>query len=500
MLRKITLCLVSVPLLILSFPKTDFWILAWIALIPFFMAVDNERPRASFGIGYGTGFLFFLGMFFWLRYVTYLGMFLMVAYFALYFAVFAYVYALWQKEKFLNRLFFLSSAWVALEYIRGHLLSGLNWVSLAHSQYKNLIFLQSADITGAAGLSFLIVMVNLFLKEIFLDTKGKINFDRPERNLSVGIVGVVLILTFAHGVYHLQKHNGTAKIKIAVIQPNIPLSIHWDLSRRAEIVDKHINLTSQALSDGPGLIVWSETAFPGLVDDAPQLFEKIKHFAGQIQIPILMGVITTDGLRYFNSAVLISKDGTVTKQYDKLHLVPFGEYIPFRKTFPLLEKIVPIDDFTAGSEYTLFSIQKYHVAALICFEDTIPELARHFTRRGADLLINITNDAWFGDTKAPFLHLANSVFRAVENRRALVRSANTGVSAFVDTHGRIIDSVKTAEGKKVDIEGVSVAEVAFNTEQTFYSKFGDVFTYLCFGCILWGIGNRVFKGRVKYGT
>ena len=172
--------------------------------------------------------------------------------------------------------------------------------------------------------------------------------------------------------------------------------------------------------------------------------------------------------------------------YDKIHLVPFGEYLPLRPILGWVTKIVPIDDFNPGKAYKVFSLapsnKKFGV--LICFEDTLGYLRRQFALAGADLFVNMTNDAWFKDTKAPFLHLQAAVFGCVENHRSLVRAANTGVSGLVDPWGRIITTVVDGQDKKTFIEGVAWGSLPIDHEKTFYTKFGDIFTYGCFLCIL----------------
>jgi apolipoprotein N-acyltransferase len=171
-----------------------------------------------------------------------------------------------------------------------------------------------------------------------------------------------------------------------------------------------------------------------------------------------------------------------------------------------LADIVPIDDFTAGREYTLFPVsartgqivaERKSFAILICFEDTVAELSREFVNRGAHLLVNITNDAWFKDTKAPFLHLQASVFRTVENRRSLIRAANTGVSGYIDPAGRIAGLVKDAGGKVTYVSGYAITAPPLASTRTFYTKCGDIFTYLCFGCILLGIIRKVQADELK---
>ena len=207
---------------------------------------------------------------------------------------------------------------------------------------------------------------------------------------------------------------------------------------------------------------------------------------------------------YYNTAILLSKDGEVLQQYKKIHLVPFGEYIPLRPLFPFLEHIVPIADFTAGGEYAVFDFPQKEGAktrgngrsfsVLICFEDTIAGIARQFVRRGAGLLVNMTNDAWFKDTKAPFMHAQASVFRSVENRRPLVRAANTGVSCSIDASGRMVQAVADERGKKTYVSGYAIMKVRFGRQETFYTRYGDVFVLACAG-LLWTVVRRrkIFK-------
>jgi apolipoprotein N-acyltransferase len=204
-----------------------------------------------------------------------------------------------------------------------------------------------------------------------------------------------------------------------------------------------------------------------------------------------LGVVAEEGEKYYNSALLISAQGDFMGRYDKYHLVPFGEFLPLRKELPFLADLVPIDDFSSGHKAKTLQLPagdrtvKFSVA--ICFEDTLAYVVRHFVRNGAELLLNMTNDAWFQDSKEPFMHLQAAVFRTVETRRSLVRSANTGISCHVDPYGRILGYVQNVRGKKTYVDGTTTFNVALNTSETLYTKLGDVFTYLCFVCILWTV-------------
>ena len=213
--------------------------------------------------------------------------------------------------------------------------------------------------------------------------------------------------------------------------------------------------------------------------------DEIRQTALRWQVPILIGSVAQEDGHYYNSAFLIGADGQIQGRYDKIHLVPFGEYLPLRPILGWINNFVPLDDFTSGKTYKIFSVtggqKKFGV--LICFEDTLGYLRRNFTTAGAEFFVNMTNDAWFKDTKAPFLHLQAAVFGCVENRRSLVRAANTGVSALVDPDGRIVQVVHDGQGKKAFVEGTSLGHTPFKSGKDFLYKIRRCFYYRCVFCV-----------------
>lgn len=478
-------------LLILAFPKMDIWPLAWIGLVPLLRNLDGQTPSRAFARAYLCGILFFGGTLYWLIHVTLPGMVLLVAYLAVYFGLFGVGYTFFAGSKTIWKFFGIASLWTLLEFTRAHFLTGFGWASLGYSQYKNILFIQVADLTGVYGVSFLIVLGNLLFKEILDGIREKPNAHKLKFISPLAIPVLVLVLALGYGVIRLMivrraQIQPAPQASIAVIQANIPQLMKWYDPAWPDIMARYKILTEAAAKEKPDLIIWPETSYPGILWEDKELFDELRGFVARLGVPLLVGAIVEEGDRYYNTAILLSKNGEILRQYRKVHLVPFGEYIPLRFLFPFLEHIVPIADFTAGEEYTVFKLwdDGKLFSVLICFEDTLGGLTRQFVQQGAGLLVNMTNDAWFHDTKEPYMHAQASVFRSVENRRPLVRAANTGVSCSIDASGRMVRAVADERGKKTYVSGYAVMKVRFDQQKTFYTRYGDVFVLACAGCLL----------------
>jgi apolipoprotein N-acyltransferase len=321
------------------------------------------------------------------------------------------------------------------------------------------------------------MMVNAAIWKIVF--RGQGTEDRGQKYFIADMLFVVLSVIFVlgYGFFKLNLNPDPCTlnpVKISLIQGDIPQHQKWDENFRASILERYETLTKAAAKDEPDLIIWPETSAPGVIGEEPELLTGILDLAKEVKRPLLIGVVTSRDAHYYNSAILISPDSETLQQYDKLHLVPFGEYVPLERRFPFLRNLigVPIGDFTSGKEYTIFKSQvtprlrsgqasqksQVRFSTLICFEDTIPEMSRKFVKNGAQFLVNITNDAWFMESSAPYQHAAASVFRAVENRVPVVRVANTGLSCFIDHYGRIYD--KVSDGKKdIFVVGYKTGEI-----------------------------------------
>jgi apolipoprotein N-acyltransferase len=503
MIGRIFLAVISALLLVLSFPGFNMGFLALVGMVPLFFALDGKKAGEAFIISYVAGAVFFLGTVWWLIHVTLPGMIVLVLYLALFFGLFGALASLGlsQSRHMSDRalsyisLFLIPAAWVTCEWLRSHLFGGFGWVALGYSQSSSLSLIQIADITGVYGVSFLIVMINV---AIFITLKGQ-QEKEVVMELSMFIAILIAFICLGYGYFRMNNVFTGEKVRVGVVQGNIPQDEKWDQVFRDKIMDKYESLTKKLALSKPDLIVWPETSVPGFVATEPDLLERMKKLAVEVKEPILVGTLREDLKvkdRYYNSASLFLPDGSIAATYDKIHLVPFGEYIPLKNIFSFVEKIAPapIGDVSKGKEHTIFSFlikrtakdknatvrftKKVNFACLICFEDMFPSISREFVRKGAYFLVNITNDAWYKKTAAAWQHTQGSVFRAVENRVAVVRATNTGVSCFIDQKGKVVDFIND-NGKALFVDGYHTDEIVMANIRTLYNKYGDIFAYLC---------------------
>lgn len=486
-LRNYLLAILSGILLTLSFSPNDYFsFAAWFALVPLLMGVQNTSPSNAFRLGLISGLAHYLTLLYWIVVVlehygnlniliALFSLLLLSLYLSLYTALF-FTLASRLGDSWRDP-FLMACYWVGLEYLKAHLLTGFPWCLIGYSQYELLPIIQVADLFGVYGISFLIVLVNGLLFRIF-------------RRLPLGGVGTIfkwelpvvfllLMATWSYGHYRIpwiQVHGqGTHPVKAALVQANIDQSVKWDPAYQQATIDTYFRLTRSTRSFHPDLIVWPETA-------VPFFFQEQSTFSqGMISLAEESGAILVFGspayarhgraVSYFNRAYLIAPKSREILDYDKNHLVPFGEYVPFKKYLPFIHRLVEAaGDFASGERVTPLKTGDLSLGVLICFEAIFPEMARAVVKDGANVLVNLTNDAWFGRTSAPYQHLRMAVFRAIENRRPMIRAANTGFSAVVAPTGAIQSQ------SDLFVEEVlkdSVTPAAFPL--TFYTRFGDLF-------------------------
>ncbi len=488
--------LLSGLLLVLSFPTVDLFPLAWIALVPLLLFLYHKEDHwTAFKSGFYFGLVYFFGTLYWIYHsihfygaVPFVPSFLLILvlcmYFSLYPAFFALLYSANLKRTDMPALVAAPLLWTTLEFLRSYVLGGFPWSSLGYSQYTFLPLIQIADITGVYGVSFLIVAVNAAIVDVILFKQR--HKERPLASLLPTIsgfiaLGLFIVFTLSYGVYRLHQHRSGTVVKAAVIQGNIEQDKKWDPSYQQAVINQYRDLSFSAARERPELIVWPETAVPFFYRTDKELTAYMVSFEQQLNSYLLFGsVLAKDrsdmpksaATRYTNSALLLDKNGTITYIYDKIHLVPFGEFLPLRPLLSFVDLTGAIGDFVPGESYTKAVTPFGSFGTVICYEIIFPGLVRKFYTNGGDFIVTITNDAWFGKTPGPYQHFSMAVFRAIENRKPVIRSANTGISGFIDSCGRIL--------AKTDLFTRTYLVSSVKTDRTLspYTKYGDIFSYL----------------------
>jgi apolipoprotein N-acyltransferase len=484
---RLSLPLLSAILLILSQPPVSLFPLAYVALVPLLFSLEQGKHRQNFLSGFGAGAMAYTGLVYWVIVAmnTYGGisiplavliLALLVLYVGLYVGLAAWLTS-WLETSLRIPLYVgLPILWVLCEYWRSIFLSGFPWSYLAHSQHNFLLMVQVVSLTGSYFLSFLIVAVNCI---VFLLLRRK-----RVSLLYMFLIAALMAASLTFG-YVRMKDKVEAALTTTIVQGNVLQDVKWDEAFKAKTVRTYSQL-SQQQSGSVDLVIWPETAMPFVfgVEPAGSIVAALSE---TLSTNLLFGTLSRDGQgRFYNSAYIYGKKGELVGRYDKVHLVPFGEYTPLRHYFPFLEKIsVATGDFFSGKGHEPISTELGKVGLLICYEGGFPGITMETARKGAQVFVNITNDAWFGRSSAPYQHLAFYVFRAVETDRFVLRAANTGVSAIIDPRGRTTS--------RTGIFETAVLKGAFGMRdgQTFYVRHGDYFVLLCLlllvGLILRGL-------------
>ncbi|MEA3470857.1 MAG: apolipoprotein N-acyltransferase, partial [Thermodesulfobacteriota bacterium] len=366
--------------------------------------------------------------------------------------------------------------WTILEYGKSQLLTGFPWENLGHSLYEQLSLIQIADITGIYGITFLIVFINCLLFDL-LTVKVK------KTLLTEFVVGALLLLVvLGYGFYRVNDIETAARnidpVNVSLVQGNIDQSMKWDPLYQSKTLDLYRRLSMEAAESNPRIIVWPETAAPFFFQDNIHKRDDVLNLAETAGSYLLFGSPSyerKDGRNYLkNSAYLVSPSKEILGRYDKVHLVPFGEYVPLKEFLFFIDKLVAgAGDFIPGDGFRPLMVEGKKAGVLVCYEGIFPEIGREYKKNGADLFVNITNDAWYGRTSAPYQHLSMIAFRAVENRVPIVRAANTGISAIISPTGKIVS--KTPLFKRAILNG----NVKIFDYDTFYTRYGDLFVYIC---------------------
>lgn len=537
----------SSGLLWASFPPVGWSPLAWVALLPLLCLIRIEQPTAAmYRMAYLSGLCFWIPALQWMRLghpTMYIAWMALAGYLACYTPAF-----LWMSRVAVHRLrlplaLAAPLVWTGLELLRGHLFTGFGWYYLGHTQHRWIELIQMSDITGAYGVSFAVACVAACVSELIpttwlhrcrlipeMEAARCRSAVTPRRMLVRGVcVGVLLASVIGYGYVRRAQRPLLAGPRVALVQASIPAVVDPSPQENPQIYQKHTNLTRLAVAGQADVIVWPEGMFRWplvLTPEGATLAEVSKkhpqyplermHADGAVSrelnglstkagAALVIGLTTIDPslakVRMYNSAQAVKPGEGLSARYDKMHRVPFGEYIPLAETLPFLKSFTPYADETglaAGAKPVAFEHKGVRFASVICFEDTVPHVVRRCVRelnaevdpktgktRKVDVLLNLSNDGWFHGSSEHDQHLITSVFRAVECRLPLARAANMGISAIIDSDGVIRKQAEDLEtGRSKQIEAVVIADVPLDSRRSLYLAGGDWFAGLCLVCCL----------------
>jgi apolipoprotein N-acyltransferase len=492
----------------LAFPKFDLNLLAWVALIPLLYAVEGQRLRAVFGYSMLQGLVFYVLSLYWAviplhtfadapMWMAVGPMLLLAAVEALFVAGTMLAAILVSRPLRIPLLLTLPIAWAAVEWLRTFFPIGFPWNLVGYAAYRNLGLIQFAEITGVYGVSALIVFFNAVIYTVMSAPASANRLKVRSLSALTGLMVAAMVFSGLR-ISQLEQQKYDGKLKIAMVQGNIPQSIKWDPNFRPASFKVYVDQTMRAAQEHPDLIAWPEAAaafyvqpndyYPlaALASDR-EYRDRLLELARDAHTPILFGA---PALRFgpteidsFNRAYLVSAEGKIVDYYDKIDLAPFAEYVPARSLFGFFvhKVVVGLGEFVPGQGQPLFNVKGARLAVLICYEGIFPDLSRRAVAQGANVLLNITNDAWYGNSSAPYQLLAMSALRSVETHTPMVRVANTGISAVIQPDGDI--TART----ELFTRGTEIRTIQWRRGRTIYTVVGDLFAETCFGLSVIGL-------------
>jgi apolipoprotein N-acyltransferase len=480
-------------------------VVAWVALAPLLVALAGASGWRALRLGYVTGAVSSLGLLYWTALVVVqygglalpVGVAIMVALclaFSIFHALFGWATARLALSFGPAGLLGAPFVWVGLELLRTHTFFEFPWCLLGYSQHDSLPFIQIASLGAVYAVSFLVAASASVLAFLVVETR------KGRRAAALATLVVLVGGAFAWGARQLKRPiRETGRVVVGLVQGGVRQEDKWVPENAWANVGRHLELTRQAAARGARLVVWPESAVPFLFDEEPGLAGLLRETVRREGIYLFFGnddrEAAPDGEeRIYVGAKLLAPTGEIVYRYRKMHLVPFGEYVPLKAVFTLggrfaAKLVQEVSDFTPGKHAATGEVDGHRIGGYICYEAIFPALVRRFSAQGAELLVNVTNDAWYGTTSAPYQHLAMAAFRAVENGRYMVRAANTGITAVVDPRGRVLDETRLFE------RTLLVREVPFVAQTTFYARHGDVFAWGCAAAALALVAATLRRSR-----
>ncbi len=475
----------SAILLIVSFPDFNLWPLAWVGLTPLFIVIARRpAPGRTFLMGWLAGAVFFYGSCHWLTFsmIHYGGIPGWIAYLlllpapligGLFFGAFASGLARIIKKWGTGALFLAPLLWPSLEWAR-LLLIGQLWNAVGYSQAFQPALIQAARWGGVYLVGALVVSVNATVAFLLLKRSARA---MAMAGFALAVMATVIFMSYQVSRPEPKASSKQPEVAVVALQPNVPMTLVKSADEIQSLIDRHVSISRSALDrlpeDGrPRLVIWPESPMNFTYGNDPRLRELLLRFATTNQTALIFNtqeLAPNEGI--YNSAVLVNQEGRMIAQYDKIRLMPFGEYVPLPSWMPGANSVGAIvGDFTPGSKFTLMKVDSIQAGVFICIESAYPNIARGLTRAGADVLINISNDGYLGPTAVMRQHLANAVFRAVENGKPMLRVTNSGISAYITSNGEVRDAT---QGFQTDVRTWSIARA--DSAATFYSRRGDLF-------------------------
>jgi apolipoprotein N-acyltransferase len=490
----LSLAILSGVLLALSFPKFGHPSVAWLALAPLWLAAWHVRRRHAgyaFLLGWVAGVVYFAGTLYWLvRVMTVFGglstplamivAFLLMAYLALFPGFAAWAVARACRTFGAGALLAAPAAWAAGELGRTYIWSGFPWALLGYSQVPVLPIAQAASLVGVYGVSMLLAGSSAALVYAFVAPR--------RRFIPAGVLAAVVAVTGVWGAARIREGallgEGTS-IRVGVVQGNFSQEEKWDPRLRDVIMSRYLNLSRSAIGEGAAFILWPESSLPFYFEHDQEGVAPLRRLAREGRAAFLVGSDQIEPVtfvagprapeardRYYNAAFLVGPDGATAGVYRKMHLVPFGEYVPLKDLLFFVQPIVEaVSDFSPGDQPAILKVGDHLASTAICYEVVYPRLIAGFVDRGSELLTTITNDAWFGRSSAAYQHWDQAVMRSIEQGRYLARAANTGISGFADPYGRVLAATPLFE------PAVRVGELRFLEGRTVYGRIGDSVAY-----------------------
>lgn len=471
-----------------------FW-LSWVSFVPLFYVIitaSGDRFRYAIGRGFLFGFIYHICIYYWflwfypLDYVNLTDGSSVAVVLLAWFGISAVHGALWCIPTVFCHIVSktsknpcLLSAVAILGILAAQKLTEIGelsfpWARVSLGQYKATALIQSASLFGIDGVDMLLLTFNALLALAFLYP--------PKKRTVAAIVAVFIFCSnLGFGLVRINQAQNGNEFTVMTVQASVPQDEKWDSDGDTICYDVYSQLTKENITDDVDIVLWPESAVPKVYKSEKSL-KQYKKLSDEIGAPILAGILLKSDKYNTNNSLLVDKDG-VKATYTKRQLVPFGEYMPYQKTlsklFPFLTQLNIIeDDYISGDSTAVMQLDGGAIGNIICFESIYPELTRQSVLDGANLMVEITNDSWLKDSPAMYQHLAHGVFRSVENGRYLVRSANSGISAVIDSRGNVINELDINE------RGVIIDKVSFCKEETLYTKTGNILFPLCVGAVL----------------